>query len=138
VSNALVTPLPPEPVHAHLRHRQLPNQDVLRPAHWALRLWAAISVSALLLAVAALVVFERGSTLNLVLGVTGVVVLAAAIEATMRRRLLPFLAGFVVILLIVAGVYLAVTNIRLAIAGALVLAALALLLSNLLGYLRRR
>jgi ABC-type proline/glycine betaine transport system permease subunit len=52
--------------------------------------------------------------------------------------LLPFLAGFVVILLIIAGVYLALTNIKLAVAGALVLAALALLLSNLLGYLRRR
>jgi hypothetical protein len=66
------------------------------------------------------------------------VVLAAAIEAALRRRLLPFLAGFVVILLIIAGVYLALTNIKLAFAGALVLAALALLLSNLLGYLRRR
>ena len=71
VSRALVTPLPPEPVHAHLRHRQLPNQDVLRPAHWALRLGAAISVSVLLLAVAALIVLEQGSTLNLVIGVTG-------------------------------------------------------------------
>jgi hypothetical protein len=138
VSRALVTPLPPEPVHAHLRHRQLPNQDILRPAHWALRLWAAISVSVLLVAVAALIVLERGSTLNLVFGVAGVVVLAAAIEAALRRRLLPFLAGFVVILLIIAGVYLALTNIKLAVAGALVLAALALLLSNLLGYLRRR
>jgi multidrug efflux pump subunit AcrA (membrane-fusion protein) len=138
VSRALVTPLPPEPVHAHLRHRQLPNQDILRPAHWALRLWAAISVSVLLVAVAALIVLERGSTLNLVIGVAGVVVLAAAIEAALRRRLLPFLAGFVVILLIIAGVYLALTNIKLAVAGALVLAALALLLSNLLGYLRRR
>jgi low temperature requirement protein LtrA len=95
-------------------------------------------VSVLLVAVAALIVLERGSTLNLVIGVAGVVVLAAAIEAALRRRLLPFLAGFVVILLIIAGVYLALTNIKLAVAGALVLAALALLLSNLLGYLRRR
>jgi hypothetical protein len=43
-----------------------------------------------------------------------------------------------IIFLIFAGVYLAVTNFRLAIAVALILAALALLLSNLLGYLRRR
>jgi hypothetical protein len=37
-----------------------------------------------------------------------------------------------------AGIYLAVTNLRLAVAVALILAALALLLSNLTGYLRRR
>ena len=43
-----------------------------------------------------------------------------------------------IIFLIFAGVYRAVTNFRLAIAVALILAALALLLSNLLGYLRRR
>lgn len=42
------------------------------------------------------------------------------------------------ILLILAGVYLAVTNLRLAIAVALIVAALTLLLSNLTGYLRRR
>ena len=49
-----------------------------------------------------------------------------------------FLIGLVIIILILTGIFLAVTNIRVAIAGALVLAAFALLLSNLLGYLRRR
>ena len=111
VSRALVTPLPPEPVHAHLRHRALPDQDVLRPTRWTLRLWAAISVSVLLLAVAALIMYGAS------LGVTGAIV---------------------IIVLILTGIYITVTNIRVAIAGALVLAALALLLSNLAGYLRRR
>jgi hypothetical protein len=135
VSKALVTPMPPEPVHAHLRHRALPDQDVLRPTRWPLRLWAAISVSVLLLAVAALIMY--GTSLG-VTGVVGIVVVVAGIEALIRGRLLPFLAAVVVILLILTGVYLAVTNIRIAIASALVLAALALLLSNLAGFLRRR
>jgi len=43
-----------------------------------------------------------------------------------------------VTVLIAAGVYLALTNIRFAIAAALILAALALLLSNLVGCLRHR
>jgi hypothetical protein len=136
VSNALVTPLPPEPAHAHLRHRALPDQDALRPAHWTLRLWAAISVSVMLLAVAWLIVYQ--TTFPLVTGLIVIVTAVAAIEATFRGRLLPFLASLVLILLIWAGVYLAVTNLRLAIAVALIVAALALLLSNLTGYLRRR
>jgi hypothetical protein len=44
----------------------------------------------------------------------------------------------VVLLLILAGIYLALTNLRLAVAVGLIFAALALLLSNLMGYLRRR
>jgi hypothetical protein len=135
VSRALVTPLPPEPVHAHLRHRALPDQDVLRPTRWTLRLWAAISVSVLLLAVAALIMY--GASLG-VTGAIGIIIVVAGIEALIRGRLLPFLAGVVIIVLILTGIYIAVTNIKVAIAGALVLAALALLLSNLAGYLRRR
>jgi membrane-bound ClpP family serine protease len=116
VTKALATPLPPEPVHAHLRHRALPDQDVLQPTRWTLRFWASISVSVLV----------------------GILVAIAGIEALIRGRLLPFLAGVVIITLILLGIYLAVTNIRVAIAAALVLAAVALLLSNLFGYLRRR
>jgi hypothetical protein len=48
------------------------------------------------------------------------------------------LASVVIISLIFFGIYLAVTNIRVAVASALVVAAFALLLSNLSGYLRRR
>jgi hypothetical protein len=135
VSRALVTPLPPELVHAHLRHRALPDQDVLRPTRWTPRLWAAISVSVLLLAVAALIMY--GASLG-VTGAIGIIIVVAGIEALIRGRLLPFLAGVVIIVLILTGIYIAVTNIKVAIAGALVLAALALLLSNLAGYLRRR
>jgi hypothetical protein len=51
---------------------------------------------------------------------------------------LSFLIGVLIIMLILTGVYLAVTNIKAAIAGALVIAAFALLISNLSGYLRRR
>jgi hypothetical protein len=136
VSRALVTPLPSEPVHAHLRHRPLPDQDTLRPAHWTLRLWAAISVSVLLLAMAWLILYQTTSAL--LVGLMVIIAAVAGIEATFRGRLLPFLASLVVILLILAAIYLAVTNLRLAIAVALILAALALLLSNLMGYLRRR
>jgi hypothetical protein len=135
VTKALATPLPPEPVHAHLRHRALPDQDVLQPTRWTLRFWASISVSVLLLAVAALVMY--GTALG-VSGLVGILVAIAGIEALIRGRLLPFLAGVVIITLILLGIYLAVTNIRVAIAAALVLAAVALLLSNLFGYLRRR
>jgi hypothetical protein len=136
VSKALVTPLPPEPVHAHLRHRPLPDQDTLRPAHWTLRLWAAISVSVLLLAMAWLILYQSSSAL--LVGLLVIIAAVAGIEATFRGRLLPFLASLVVLLLILAGIYLALTNLRLAIAVALIFAALALLLSNLMGYLRRR
>jgi hypothetical protein len=135
VTNALMTPLPREPVHAHLRHRALPDQDVQRPTRWTLRFWASISVSVLLLAVAALVIY--GAALG-VSGLVGILVVIAGIEALIRGRLLAFLIAVVIIMLILIGIYVAVTNIRVAIAGALVLAAFALLLSNLLGYLRRR
>jgi hypothetical protein len=135
VSKALVTPLPPEPVHAHLRHRALPDQDALRPARWTLRFWAATSVSVMLLAVAGLIMY--GAALG-VSGFIGIILIIAGIEALIRGRLLPFLASVVILFLIFIGIYLAVTNIRSAIAGALVIAAVALLLSNLLGYLRRR
>jgi hypothetical protein len=135
VSKALVTPLPPEPVHAHLRHRALPDQDALRPARWTLRFWAAISVSVMLLAVAGLIMY--GTALGLP-GFIGIVLIIAGIEALIRGRLLPFLTGVVIIFLIFTGIYLAVTNVRIAVAGALVIAALALLFSNLAGYLRRR
>ena len=135
VSQALATPLPPEPVHAHLRHRALPDQDVLRPTRWTLRFWASISVSVLLLAVAAVVMY--GTALG-VSGLIGILVVIAGIEALIRGRLLSFLIGVLIIMLILTGVYLAVTNIKVAIAGALVIAAFALLISNLSGYLRRR
>jgi hypothetical protein len=136
VSKALASPLRSEPVHAHLRHRPLPDQDTHQPAHWTLRLWAAISVSVLLLAMAWLVLYQTTSAW--LVGAIVIIAALAGIEATFRGRLLPFLASLVAILLILAGIYLAVTNLRLAIAVALILAALALLLSNLMGYLRRR
>ena len=136
VSKALIKPPPPEPVHAHLRHRALPDQDTQRPAHWTLRLWAAISVSVLLLAMAWLILYRTTSAM--LVGLIVIIAAVAAIEATFRGRLLPFLASLVILLLILAGIYLAVTNLRLAIAVTLIFGALALLLSNLMGYLRRR
>jgi hypothetical protein len=132
VSKALAMPLPPDEVHAHLCHRALPDQDTER---WTLRFWASISVSVLLLAVVALIVY--GAALG-ISGVVGVLVIIAGIEALIRGRVLPFLASLAIILLIFTGIYLALTNIRAAIAGALVVAALALLVSNLSGFLRRR
>jgi hypothetical protein len=78
------------------------------------------------------------TTSALLFGLIVIITAVAGIEETFRGRLLPFLASLVIILLILAGIYLAVTNLRLAIAVALILAALALLLSNLMGYLRRR
>jgi hypothetical protein len=39
VSKALAMPLPPDEVHAHLRHRALPDQDTERPTRWTLRFW---------------------------------------------------------------------------------------------------
>jgi hypothetical protein len=135
VSKSLVKALPPQPVHAHLRHRPLPDQDTLHRAGRTLRFWAAISVSVLLLAVAALVIY--GTALG-VTGLIGILIIIAGIEAPLRGRLLAFLASLVITFMIFFGIYLAVTNIRIAIAGALVLAAFALLLSNLANYLRRR
>jgi hypothetical protein len=135
VSKALVTPLPPDPVHAHLRHRAQPDQDADRPTRWTLRFWASISVSVLLLAVAALIMY--GTALG-ISGLIGILVIIAGIEALIRGRILVFLASLVIIIVIVTGIYLALTNIKVAIAGALVFAAVALLISNFSGFLRRR
>jgi hypothetical protein len=71
-------------------------------------------------------------------GLIGILVVIAGMEALIRGRLLSFLIGVLIIMLILTDVYLAVTNIKVAIAGALVIAAFALLISNLSGYLRRR
>jgi len=135
VARALVTPLPPDPAHAHLRHRELPDQDVLRPKHWTLRLWSTISVSVLLLAVAALVYFDPDRSY---LWLVGVVVVVVGVEAATRGRVLPYLATVAVSLLLIAVSWLVVTNFRLGTAIVLVVAALGLLLSNFAGYLRRR
>jgi hypothetical protein len=125
VARALVTPLPPDPAHAHLRHRELPDQDVLRPKHWTLRLWSTISVSVLLLAVAALVYFDPDRSY---LWLVGVVVVVVGVEAATRGRVLPYLATVAVSLLLIAVSWLVVTNFRLGTAIVLVVAALGLLL----------
>ena len=112
-----------------------PNHDVLRPPHWTLRLWSTISVSVLLLAVAALIFLDPDSGY---LWLVVIVVVAVGVEATIRGRVLLFLAAVAVNVLLIAVIWLGVTNFRLGTAVVLVVAALALLLSNFLGYLRRR
>jgi hypothetical protein len=111
------------------------RQDVLRPKHWTLRLWSTISVSVLLLAVAAPVYFDPDRSY---LWLVGVVVVVVGVEAATRGRVLPFLPTLAVSLLLIAVSWLDVTNFRLGTAIVLVVAALALLLSNLAVYLRRR
>jgi hypothetical protein len=71
-------------------------------------------------------------------GLIGILVIIAGIEALIRGRILVFLSSLVIIIVIVSGIYLALTNIKVAIAGALVFAAVALLISNFSGFLRRR
>jgi hypothetical protein len=135
VARALVTPLPPDPVHAHLRHRELPDQDVLRPKHMD----------------AAPVVDDLGLRPPARCGRARLLRLGQELPVVGRRRrgrrrsggrdsrpVLPFLATLAVSLLLIAVSRLVVTNFRLGTAIVLVVAALALLLSNFAGYLRRR
>ena len=114
VANALVTPLPPEPVHAHLRHRALPTKTYCANTLDVAALGRHLGVR-LALAVAALILY--GASLG-VTGAIGIIIVVTGIEALIRGRLLPFLAGVVIILLILTGIYIAVTNIRVAIASA--------------------
>jgi hypothetical protein len=76
----------------------------------------------LLLAVAALIMYGTSFGVS---GLIGTLAVVAGIEALIRGRVRSFLIGLVIIILILTGIYLAVTNIKIAIAGALVLAAFA-------------
>ena len=135
VAAALTTPLPPDAVHAHLRHRSLPDVDSARPPNWALRAWSTVSVSVLLLAAAAVIFFDYDNRAH---GLLWLVLAMLGIEAALNGRLKSFLATAITVVLIIGVAWLLRDNSRVVIALLLVIQAVALLLSNVTGWLRRR
>lgn len=123
------------PPHAHLRHRAVPDIDPDRPPGLLLRVWTEASLSVLLalLGVALLLGYDSA----LLLG--GVAILAVtAVEAVLRGRIATYLVGLAVLVVIGGSIYLAVTNLRVALAGLLLLAAVAGAVANVRALLRRR
>lgn len=134
LQRAITRPPAPAP-HDHLRHRAVPDIDPDRPPGLLLRVWTEISLSVLLalFGVALLLGFDSALLLAAVaiLGVTGV-------EAVLRGRIATYLIGLAVLVVIGGAVYLALTNLRVALAGLLILAAVAGAVANLRALLRRR
>ena len=135
VAAALAAPLPPDPVHAHLRHRSVPDVDVGKPVNWLLRLWSTVSVSLLLIGLAAVIYFDLDRRL---LGLVAVVIVVLAIDAAIRGHFATFMAGFIAFAVVVGSIWLLLTNFRTGTAMLLTLGAIGLLLSNLGAYLRSR
>lgn len=121
--------------HAHLRHRAVPDIDPDRPPGLLLRVWTEASLSVLLalLGVALLLGYDSALLLGgvAILGVT-------AVEAVLRGRIGTYLVGLSVLVVLGGAVYLAVTNLRVALAGLLLLAAVAGAVANIRALLRRR
>ena len=135
LSRARHEPPPVPGVHAHLRHRALPNVDTDRPPGLLLRFWTEVSLSALLALLGGALVF--GNTSLIRVGVSAVL-FVMTVEAVLRRRMVAFLLGLGVIVAATGIVFLFVTSLRAAIGVLLLVAALALLLANLRAYLFRR
>jgi hypothetical protein len=127
--------LPPDPVHAHLRHRTLPDVDEGKPVNAVMRLWSSISVSVLLIGLAAVLFFELDSRLW---GLIGVVVLVLGIDAAARGHFGRFLATVLTLFIVADLIALLILNVRVGTAALLLVAAIALIVSNLTAYLRSR
>jgi len=135
VAATLTSPLPPDPPHAHLRHRSLPDVDPAKPPNWALRVWATVSVSVLLLGAAAVIFFDYN---NWVRGLLLLALVVLGVDAGFSGRIRGFLATTGIGMLVIAGVWLLHVNFRVGAALMLVLQAVALLLSNVTAVLRSR
>ncbi len=101
VERALTAPPPSEPVHGHLRHRNLPIDVASAPLGRVLRIWTAASASILLAAMGILLLLGD-APLAAILWVAGVMLV---IEAVLRRRAVSVLAGAAVLMLAFAGVW---------------------------------
>jgi hypothetical protein len=88
---ASVAGLPPEDPHAHLGHRAVPNVDPARTRGSVLRVWSAVSASALLAGLAVVILGHVGALLP---AFAGLAVVMLSVEAFARGHLWQFLAGW--------------------------------------------
>ncbi|QQS24266.1 MAG: hypothetical protein IPM43_12755 [Actinomycetota bacterium] len=118
--------------HAHLRHRNLPLPATMDGRQRVLQVWSAISTPLVFVAVA-LMFMPLGRSVAGV-GLAGVLVITT-LEAIARGRLFAFLVGLVALLVggavVVALIVGMITEWRLTVVAVLLLAALSVLLLNL-------
>jgi len=140
VLQALDVPVPPDHPHRHLAHRALPDIDPLKSPSRLAHAWSMVSISVLLLGMAA-VVLSR-SALVWLGAIAALIVGALLLEALARGRLARFARTTVVPLLVLAGLAVVVAvftlNWRYGVAGMLTTAAVALLVGNLRDFLSKR
>ncbi|MBO0837230.1 MAG: hypothetical protein J2P28_17220, partial [Actinobacteria bacterium] len=131
--------LPPAHPHAHLRHRALPNVDPARSRHRALRWWSAVSASFVLTGLAVILLNKDWA---LVPAATGLALITLSLEALSRRRLAQFLAGLVLVALVIAVAWTAtlaaIGHWRVVVASLLITSAVILLLANIRDFFRKR
>jgi hypothetical protein len=131
-------PPPPEPPHAHLRHRPLPVVDDA-PRRRFLAIWSATSVSVLLAGVALVLVFPP---VGVFWSLVWLLLLMFGIEAAARARLIRFFGTIAATGLAAIGVWglvlVVLQDWRIGVAAVLALTALALLVGNVRAWLAGR
>ena len=123
--HGLAGPVPRDDVHAHLRHRAIPDVDTAAPHGRVRRIWTAASASILYAVLGIILIDTRTGLLLPALIAVG---LMLVVEAALRRRLLTLLATaaaiFVGVTLVWAVVSIVAGNLRTGVGLLLLLAAL--------------
>jgi hypothetical protein len=136
---AWVHGLPHEDPHAHLRHRPIPNIDPARTRRRVLGVWSTVSASVLLAGLAVVILGHFGSLLPAFGGLAAVMLCA---EAFARGHLRQFIAGLLAATVLAVAALLAtlaaIGHWRSAAAALLILAAVALLFTNIRDFLVKR
>ena len=121
--------------HAHLRRRAVPEVGPRAKPGLLLRVWTEASLSVLLALLGVALLLDLASAPIVVLAAILTVML---VEAVLRRRLLVFLLGLLVVTVLTLAVWLFVTNWRLGLGVLALVASFTLALANLRSLLARR
>ena len=139
VGRLRVDQLPPDPVHAHLRHRAVPLDQEGGGRERLLRVWSAATTSLLLAALGLVLLWQGGPVLTPVIVIALVMLV---VEAALRRRLLRLVLGFLGVAVAVVAVYAVVSivlgNLRLGVGLSLLLASVYMAWQTLQEGLRQR
>ncbi len=129
--DTLSRPAKPEPPQAHLTAVHGPRVEEQRRRTRLLRFWSVISTPLLLVAVIAIL---NSRSLASLTAVGNLILLFIAVEAFARRRLVSFIASFLMVIALLAGVLIVVLLLkdywRVVVSALLAAAALALLVGN--------
>jgi len=122
--------------HTHLRRRAVPELGArAAPPGLLLRFWTEASLSVLLALLGIALLLNLASAPEVALAAILVVML---VEAVLRRRLLVFLLGVLVVAVLILVIWLVVTNLRVGLGALALLAAFSLAVANLRSLLARR